>query len=265
MANPCCSFPYCIAVYAYPGVSESSDLGRPQDVPGNIGWAPLPGSSKVVDRTSGKLTPCTPTLCPHSHRELVHSYDVPAANTSSSSNLELNSTMDSTSTVNGNSTDGGVAAFPPLNASMLAQAGVTRTETVERVNRAPFSAQVWYDTLHYALGGMAMIQCLSSICCAKSVAAAAVDAGLMHFQAVVCLPHSCCAHCYPFSESKLARTASSCHVHTADCESTARVPQTACIADSALSGMSHRISNDYCVCAGIYNVFQVLQRCSAHN
>lgn len=124
----CNSLLHSSAVYAHPGISEAGDVGRPADVPGNVGWAPLPGSAVVLDRATGQLTPCTPSLCLHSHRERVWTYTpatVLAANTSGTQ--MLGSTL---------------PAYPHLASSSLEEAGVVRGSEVKRVNRAPFTAQV---------------------------------------------------------------------------------------------------------------------------
>jgi hypothetical protein len=54
------------------GLSETSS------VIGNIGMAPLPGSTIVFDRTTQRLTSCTPSLCPSARVEPVTAYSVPA-------------------------------------------------------------------------------------------------------------------------------------------------------------------------------------------
>lgn len=122
-----------LAVYAYPGIAEAGDVGRPQDVPGNVGWAPLPGSPVMLDRTTGILTPCTPSLCPHSHRERVRTYNSTALLAQNNSNNRSSSTENGTDSL---------PAYPILPANAMDKAGVVRSSKIEHVNRAPFSAQV---------------------------------------------------------------------------------------------------------------------------
>eukprot|EP00197_Chlamydomonas_leiostraca_P013692 CAMPEP_0202862502 /NCGR_PEP_ID=MMETSP1391-20130828/3523_1 /ASSEMBLY_ACC=CAM_ASM_000867 /TAXON_ID=1034604 /ORGANISM="Chlamydomonas leiostraca, Strain SAG 11-49" /LENGTH=845 /DNA_ID=CAMNT_0049542051 /DNA_START=45 /DNA_END=2578 /DNA_ORIENTATION=+ len=121
-------FPWAYGVPAF--FSDPPLLGRPGDVRGNVGFAPLPGSTHVVDRATGALTACDAALCPHARGELVTTYtSSPAATTNSSS-----------SSAPAGSEPMVVPSYAKLGPAE--QYGVARRSSAASVNRAPFSAQL---------------------------------------------------------------------------------------------------------------------------
>jgi hypothetical protein len=133
-------------------VPEES-LGRPGDVPGNVGFAPLPGAARVLDRATGSLVPCDATLCPHAKPELVTTYNPPPAPASSPSPPAPDQAAQPDATASNNAAAGPFTAsldaiavllpstsYPPLRS--LEIYNVTSKRSAVLVNRAPFSAQV---------------------------------------------------------------------------------------------------------------------------
>ncbi|GFH18754.1 predicted protein [Haematococcus lacustris] len=57
-------------MYAYNSVDALDDVAQ-YGLQGRMGWAPLPGSTKVYDRQGQVLLPCTSELCPHAFNEPV--------------------------------------------------------------------------------------------------------------------------------------------------------------------------------------------------
>ncbi|KAL6764314.1 nucleotide cyclase [Haematococcus lacustris] len=57
-------------MYAYNSVDALDDVAQ-YGLQGRLGWAPLPGSTKVYDRQGQVLLPCTSELCPHALNEPV--------------------------------------------------------------------------------------------------------------------------------------------------------------------------------------------------
>ncbi|KAL6764304.1 nucleotide cyclase [Haematococcus lacustris] len=57
-------------MYAYNSVDALGDVAQ-YGLQGRLGWAPLPGSTKVYDRQGQVLLPCTSELCPHATHEPV--------------------------------------------------------------------------------------------------------------------------------------------------------------------------------------------------
>ncbi|KAJ9509342.1 hypothetical protein QJQ45_001777 [Haematococcus lacustris] len=57
-------------MYAYNSVDTLDDVAQ-YGLQGRLGWAPLPGFTKVYDRQGQVLLPCTSELCPHALNEPV--------------------------------------------------------------------------------------------------------------------------------------------------------------------------------------------------
>ncbi|KAL6764315.1 hypothetical protein V8C86DRAFT_2479502 [Haematococcus lacustris] len=57
-------------MYAYNSVDALDDVAQ-YGLQGRLGWAPLPGSTKVYDRQGQVLLPCTSELCPYASHEPV--------------------------------------------------------------------------------------------------------------------------------------------------------------------------------------------------
>lgn len=63
------------------------DVGRPQDVAGNVGFGLLPGSTEVYVREAGSLETCTGQSCPHSKLEMTLDYTANRTSVTSASTL----------------------------------------------------------------------------------------------------------------------------------------------------------------------------------